>query len=56
MMVRENLESGKLFGKQVFTAEKMEQKAGLFFLYIKTKIYDEAQVIIGVFHNLPVQS
>lgn len=48
-MVRENFENGKLVGKQVFAAEKMEQKGGRFFLTIKTKIYDEAQDLESVY-------
>lgn len=48
-MVRENFENGKLVGKQVFTAEKMEQKGGSFYLTIKTKIYDEAQKLSSVY-------
>ncbi|MBU0695088.1 MAG: hypothetical protein KKE39_00985 [Bacteroidetes bacterium] len=48
-MVRENFESGKLVGKQVFTAEKMEQKGERFYLTIKTKIYDEEQKLSSVY-------
>ena len=43
-ITRENFESsGKLTGKQVFIAEKMEQEGGAYFVKIKTNIYDEAQ-------------
>ena len=43
-ITRENFESsGKLTGKQVFIAEKMEQAGGDYFVKIKTNIYDEAE-------------
>lgn len=41
-ITRENFESGKLTGKQVFTAENMGQSDGSFFVNINTKIYDES--------------
>ncbi|MCJ8164217.1 hypothetical protein MKJ04_05135 [Pontibacter sp. E15-1] len=47
-MVRENFEGGQLTGKQIFTAEKMEQRGKLFFVDIKIKIYDEAQNLESV--------
>lgn len=42
-IIRENYESGRLTGKQVFTAEKMGQSGGSFFVNINAKIYDESQ-------------
>jgi len=42
-ITRENFENGKLTGKQIFTAGKMGQSGGSFFVDINTKIYDEAQ-------------
>lgn len=43
-ITRENFENGgKFTGRQVFTAEKMGQSGGSFFVNINTKIYDETQ-------------
>lgn len=42
-ITRENFENGQLTGKQIFTAGKMGQSGGSFFVDINTKIYDESQ-------------
>lgn len=42
-ITRENFENGQLTGKQIFTAGKMGQSGGNFYVNINTKMYDDAQ-------------
>lgn len=42
-ITRENFENGQLTGRQIFTAGKMGQSGGSFFVNINTTIYDESQ-------------